>query len=192
MTLAFDVPTLQLIAYSALTFASITVASVSAVFGYHQNFGWKPIILPTGHGIGRLKDHDEAGPLKATLEFEVWNRRKYPIVLNGAQVDFESLNFVTNEFGTLSDEEMWNWGGRTFWNPYSERIEPGSHYTCKLGAACQKQHTEEIHDRVRIQVDYWDPNWNRYLSIKATHIFEFDRVKRPRGWSRIWGFLRHR
>jgi hypothetical protein len=95
--LAFDVPTLQLIAYSALTCASVIVASVSGLLAFRQSIGWKPIVFPTSHGFGRLNDDEPDGLSKATLEFEVWNRRKYPIIVIGAQVDFETLDFVFTE-----------------------------------------------------------------------------------------------
>jgi hypothetical protein len=167
--LAFDVPTLQLIAYSALTCASVFVASVSAIMGYHQNFGWKPFILLKSHGYGGPFDRgkDPPGVRKLTLEFEVWNRRKYPIVLLGAQIDFEKLDFVHTDFGSIPPDELWqHTGGRAFENYYSDRIEPNSYYVCKLGFAYKGQGIE-LDDCVRIKITYFDPNRNRYRTAKA-------------------------
>lgn len=165
--MAFDIPTLQLIAYSALTCASVFVASVSAIMGYHQNFGWKPIILVKSHGYGGPLDggKDLPGARKGTLEFEVWNRRKYPIVLVAAQIVFEKHDFV---FAAIhADDELWQHaGGRAFKNHYSDRIEPNSYYVCKLGFAYKDQGSE-FDDRVRIKITYFDPNRNRYITAKA-------------------------
>jgi hypothetical protein len=47
-----EAPILQLVAYTCLTGASVVVATVSALFGYRQNFGWSPIVLVTSHGLG--------------------------------------------------------------------------------------------------------------------------------------------
>jgi hypothetical protein len=148
--------------------------------GYHQNFGWKPIILLLSHGYGGALDRAEDVPevRMATLEFEVWNRRKYPIMLVGAQIDFEKLDFVFTDFGTINLNEAWQHaGGKTFENYYDNRIEPNSYYACKFGAAYKDQGTE-VDDRVRIKITYFDPNRNRYLTAKARQPF-------GRGWKSV-------
>jgi hypothetical protein len=172
--LAFDVPTLQLIAYSALTCASVIVALVSAMFGYRQNFGWKPIILPTSYGFGRLKVDEPDGLAKVTFEFEVWNRRKYPIVIQAAHVTFETLESVFTEFGTIPQEEMWDTDGTTFsGHSYSLVLDPNAHPKFPLGFACVDRPWHEIRDTVRIRVAYYDPIKNRYLTAKAKTLFQF-------------------
>jgi hypothetical protein len=66
---AFDIPILQLVAYSSLTCASVLVASVSAMFGYRQNFGWKPILFHTGLGYDPTLANSKK--LYVDIDFEV-------------------------------------------------------------------------------------------------------------------------
>ena len=49
--LVFDLSTMQWVASTALTLASITVAVVAATFSYRQNYGWKPAVLVLGQGF---------------------------------------------------------------------------------------------------------------------------------------------
>lgn len=88
--MTFDVPTLQLISYTALTCASVTVAAVSCYTAYRQHRGWKPIILMTHHGRSKTLSAQRYGLL---VVFEVWNRRKYPIVLNEISIAFQRFTF---------------------------------------------------------------------------------------------------
>ncbi len=107
--MGFDIPTLQLIAYSALTCASVIVASVSLIFGYHQNFGWKPILFPTSIEIGHVGDNK----YRLNIEFKVWNRRKYPIVVLTQDVDFEKLSYIGTTYfpDTVNELATWRWSG---------------------------------------------------------------------------------
>jgi hypothetical protein len=63
---------LQWIAPTAPAVASVIVAVVALAFNYRQNRGWKPVILVLQCGFDQ--------PF-ASIEFEVWNRRKYPVVI---------------------------------------------------------------------------------------------------------------
>src|ERR1700741_2491930 len=76
-----DSPTMQWIASTALTLASVTVAVVAATFNYRQNRGWKPAILVLSQGFD----------IVAWIDFEVWNRRKYPIVVHGVVIKFGNV-----------------------------------------------------------------------------------------------------
>jgi hypothetical protein len=157
----------------------VIVASVSVVLGYRQNFGWKPIILPTSHGFGTLKEDEPDGLAKATFEFEVWNRRKYPIIVQDAHVNFETLNSVFTESGTIPQEEMWDGDGRTFsGHDYSLVLDPNAHPKFPLGFACENRRWDEIHDTVRIRVRYYDPIKNRYRTAKAKTVFQFKTNRR--------------
>lgn len=97
-------PIAQFVASTALTGMSVTVAIVAAVFGYRNLNGWKPVLLSSGAWMGELK---EPGMYVATI-FEVWNRRKYAIMVRGITVDFgklKSTKFVHVTTGEPLDEE---------------------------------------------------------------------------------------
>lgn len=75
----------QTIATAILGAGAIAVAIVSAVIAYQNNFGWKPVAFPTWHRysidpIGRLQS--------VVFAFDIWNRRKYPIVVRHLSVTF--------------------------------------------------------------------------------------------------------
>jgi predicted alpha/beta-fold hydrolase len=83
-----EVPTLQLFAYASLTFAGVCIAAAALMFSYRQNYGWRPTLLVTNHGLEGIGGDSE---YIATLHFEFWNRRKYPVVIRHAEVDFGAL-----------------------------------------------------------------------------------------------------
>jgi len=83
----------QIFAYVTLTVTGLTVAVVSLVFLYRQNFGWKPIVLVVSKGL-RGKGGEDTVLL--IFEFEAWNRRNYPIVIRRASLDFENIKFLRN------------------------------------------------------------------------------------------------
>jgi hypothetical protein len=168
--LAFDVPTLQLIAYSALTCASIIVASVSLFLGFRQNFGWKPIVLYTSYGYG---PHD-VEEYEVSVEFEVWNRRRYPIVLLMQEVHFRKLTFVQLRKPERSEEEFtteWGLTERKFNLLKKVLLEPNSHHGFELRAACDLDTPQRIREEsTSIRVYYFDPIKNRELIAKSTKI----------------------
>jgi hypothetical protein len=158
---AFDVPALQLIAYSSLTGASIIVASVSVFLAFRQNFGWRPIVMPTSYGGGGSNSEIE-------IEFEVWNRRKYPIMVLAQELTFKTLTFV-KENRALTDEELgteWTRNGRTFQLSKKILLDPNSHHRFSLAAEYKTDKPERVWDEIAsIKVYIFDPNKNRELLI---------------------------
>jgi hypothetical protein len=171
----FDVPTLQLIAYSAFTFASITVACVSLFLAYRQNFGWKPIILWTRRRL-TIKDL----PYELSLGFEVWNRRKYPIVIVGQCVGFQKLTFVRT--GKPPAKELgtdWDLDERLFENHHSVLLDPNSHHQFSLTTGFETSEPEKAEDVARIVIFYFDPIKNRFLTIRSEKV-KFEPMRRGR------------
>src|SRR4051812_38123321 len=80
-------PVFQLLAYMTLTLVSVLVAIFSAVFTYRNSFGWKPLAFVALHSAAI----SVTSPVKASLEFEIWNRRKYPIVVRSMELRFFSF-----------------------------------------------------------------------------------------------------
>jgi len=85
----FDLPTMQWIASTALTLASVTIAVVAATFSYRQNYGWKPVVLVLAQGFDGPKSTED--DYIAWIDFEFWNRRKYPVVVHLVEIKFGKL-----------------------------------------------------------------------------------------------------
>src|SRR5262249_22871031 len=112
-------PTMQWVASTALTLASITVATVAAIFSYRQNYGWKPILLVLTHSFF---GHDVAW-----VDFEFWNRRKYPLVVHGVEIKFGNvvLDQPPPTEGKAGDWSTWH---NTLCQREHVRLEPASHH----------------------------------------------------------------
>jgi hypothetical protein len=84
MILPNGTATLQLVAYVSLMLSSVVVALTSLFIAYRQNFGWKPIVFLSsfGGGGGRYG-------YTVTIEFEFWNRKKYPVTVRRVSVKYE-------------------------------------------------------------------------------------------------------
>jgi hypothetical protein len=176
--MTFDVPTLQLVSYTALTCASITVAAVSCYTAYRQHRGWKPIILMTHRGRNETLSAPRHGLL---VVFEVWNRRKYPIVLDEVTIAFQRFTF-SDMPGMENDPQrgveipygektLWFRDGRNYTTYPSDPVGSNEHAMFHIDAPYQlgedAKTTKEI---ARVTVRYFDPIGNRYLKIKSQRI----------------------
>jgi hypothetical protein len=164
-TMHFDIAILQLIAYASFTLASLTVASVSLLFTFRQNFGWKPIVLPTSYAnsiIGELY-----------LEFEVWNRRKYPVVVLAEEVTFDLLSFEMPDNGPIDVElpTHWDLEGRKFSQKKEVRLEPNAHCGFSLTAPYNAHELARAWDeRPSIKVYIFDPIKNRVIIVRSKKV----------------------
>jgi hypothetical protein len=161
---SFDIPTVQLIAYSALTCASVIVATVSVVLAYRQNFGWPPIVLVRMFVINYSEQ-----PYEFTMEFEVWNRRKYPIVIQGQDLRFRNVRFIrVEERRPLDYANTWDGGPETFSNYKSVVLEPNGHEKFEFIYVAQNKNRKKQASKVKIRVFYFDPIKNKQLETKLT------------------------
>src|SRR5471032_139503 len=69
---------------------------------YRNNFGQKPLLLLKTHG-------GTAGHQWAEMHctFEVWNRRKYPVVVREMQVTFGEAKIDSGSMSREGDETEW-------------------------------------------------------------------------------------
>jgi hypothetical protein len=87
---------LQLVSSSVLALTTAIIAGTALSLNYRQNYGWKPVVL-----VGNLSnswdwpDMDDERWAKEphaedrrqfSIEFEVWNRRKYPVSVKGMTI----------------------------------------------------------------------------------------------------------
>jgi hypothetical protein len=156
--LVSDVPTMQLIAYTTLTAASVTVAVVASIFSYYQNYGWTPVILVLAQWFG-----DDAG-----IDFEFWNRRKYPVVIHVVEIRFGNVKLDEPP----PPSERW----AIFHNKLIHRghvsLEPASHHPFEAAAMYKKQ-TLSKSEIVRIDVFYFDPIANRRKKLTSKHRYKY-------------------
>ncbi|WP_242914356.1 hypothetical protein [Brevundimonas pishanensis] len=81
------------------------------MFSFRQQMGWRPIVVFKSYGVesGNINSDDpnilgSNGKLYCSIEFEIWNRRKYPIVINVVDVSF-SGHFIDHSGILLNQKE---------------------------------------------------------------------------------------
>lgn len=161
--MSFDVSFFQIVASLALTFASLTVAGVSLYFTYRHNRGWKPAIL--------IVERARMGPrpMYLVIIFEVWNRHKYPIVMDQVTVQFEKHEFIDLPKKEADDDSIdWCREEKAFDSYHSLSLDQNAHHRFHLAAPYEADGNDDISDYARIIVRYFDPIKNKYLMIKST------------------------
>jgi hypothetical protein len=166
--MSVEVSVLQLIAYVALTMASVTITAVSAMFGYRQNFGWKPIILITTYGMGAKGG--VVGEYDAIIKFEVWNRRKYPIVVRSINVQYGGLAVVRQE--SIRPGGWHHYRNGLVNNPET-RLEPNGHAAFEPMVKFKTTSVDALDENIEIDVSFTDPISNKAVRLKATSRYAF-------------------
>jgi hypothetical protein len=169
-----DTPTLQLIAYVSLTFASVIFAGTSLVMAYRQNFGWKPIMFPVSFGGGGGKFG-----YSATMEFEFWNRKKYPVTIRFISVEYKNFQ-ITREGRTELGDEWGVEGLHKLFNEQHVTVEPNGHKFYKTEAPIEKQPVHDYFDNVTLSLFYFDPIKNRIkkLLVDTDHTLYLERLSK--------------
>ena len=176
--MSVEISVLQLIAYVALTMASVTITAVSALFGYRQNFGWKPILLTTNHslsGQGNVDLH------QAIIDFEFWNRRKYPLVVRAIIVQFENMDLIKDNKSTIISNIEWHPYRNGYITRPGQRLEPASHSGFQARQGFKAGSLDSLKGKVSIELLYSDPLEAEEISITATrdYSFQFEVAKKP-------------
>jgi len=163
-----ETPILQLVAYTCLTAASVIVAIVSALFGYRQNFGWSPIVLVTSHGIGAGGEHKDR--FDALLDFEFWNRRKYPVQVAGVKVTIDTVEFI---YEPAMHERGWSRVGDSFYSHPKARLEPGAHEGFMFSAPFKRVSLDTLTANATVEITYFDPVKGKYVAASSVRGFAF-------------------
>jgi hypothetical protein len=120
--------------------------------GYRQNFGWEPIVLVVGTGFGANE---------RTLRFELWNRRKYPIAVHHAIVEFNG--YELKRYNEIDDKGGWLiYQDDKLYKPETLYLEPNSHHAFALRAPMRYRTDEERKAPLQIEVCFFDPRRARY------------------------------
>lgn len=153
---------------------SIVVALVAVHFSYRSNNGWPPVILVLGHGVSR--DTERAGT-SASIRFEVWNRRKYPVVLRQMTIEFANLPILDGL------EEWRTFQGEAFWSE-TKSIDPN-----KPEAFNARMYVEKLEGKLQkspyaISISVFDPVKNKIVTIEARG--QFMNFARTGWWHRFF------
>lgn len=179
----------QFIAYICLTLTSVIVSTVSLRFSYRQNFGWRPILLVSSHGL-KSSDHDKpedaTTEMDATLKFEVWNRHSYPIVIESAGVRFYQVLLDSNKRRFRGRKDWYiRSNGQCFYRDRSV-VKNGEHFIFDLSAPMKPQSLDGIDDNLDIQVQYFDPRRNRHRTLAIKYRYHFKARQSTGGWLARW------
>lgn len=164
-----ELAVVQLIAYVTLTLGSVIVAIVSLTFAYRQNFGWRPLALVPSHGLsgGMVEGH-----YGATLQFEVWNRRKYPVAIRYCDVAFSVLTFESASGSGDGPEPEWGVWERGKLHSREELVlGPNEHKEYNVEGLFKKRSLDDLVDPVTIEVSYFDPRRNKTYEIIVKYTY---------------------
>lgn len=147
------------VASAAVTFAALVVA-------YGQAIGWKPLLVVKRWGLLELRDG-----IGSTTAFEVWNRRRYPIVVRRMKVDYNRVKMSELRDVTKGEKDP-NWtvmsGELHHWDEYV--IDPGAHRAFTVDALCIQEgpFPDEEARRLTVKVLLFDPVWSKRFVLKET------------------------
>lgn len=173
----------QFIAYLAFTVASVSVAFASLLFSYRQHFGWSPILLVSGHGIGAITVNNSSKSY-AFLDFEFWNRHSYPIVIGYIEVHFRGLPNDDAKAKELNDTTFWtNAGKGNFHNRERKVVKNGEQLRYALQAPLSPPQAvvvpalNKMDETAKVEIGYFDPRRNKYRVLTRFHSFSFKSKK---------------
>lgn len=167
------VPLAQVISTAVLTVVGLCVALASLLVAYRNNFGWRPIIIipgwgmranPTGKegdGAPRPADYDNT----AEIPIEVWNRRKYPVVVRhvvvsiSEKVQFEVIAPLTGH------REGWHMNSVSTSLIEPVTVAPSSHHVFNCEVPFRTTSYDAARARMDIAVSYFDPRKNKRYTL---------------------------
>lgn len=174
-------PLFQMVAYTSLTLSTVIVGVTALIFSYRNNFGWKPIVLVTSHGVGSGMDDAH---YDVALKYEVWNRRKYPIVLRSMTVRFNVISVVAGMSTRLPSPgwEIPRSKSELFYRE-EKSLGPSEHLVFDVAAPFEKRSLDHLEDRPVISVSYYDPRANKIKAIRKRYHWHLRSFSKPRGLS---------
>lgn len=166
----------QFIAYVCLTITSVIVATVSLRFSYRQNFGWRPIMLISRYGLEgtpKAMEGKTGFDNMMTINFEVWNRHTYPIVISQAKVKIEQ-DILDHNKSKTTEHQRWYIGPKGECS-YLDRlvVKNGEHLEYVLRVPLKDgQSLDDIDSKIHINVGYFDPRRDKRRTLELTHRFK--------------------
>lgn len=179
----------QFIAYTAFTATTVTVAFLSLRYSHRQNFGWKPLLLLVNRNFkSDIVENTSEGAVGVktlvSIEFDIWNRRTYPIVVDGAIVSFTQDIFCDEKVGVLIDGNEWiNIEPSEFVMNERFVLDGGKHRTIFLIAKLRDgQRIQDVAGDMNISMGYFDTRSRKRIALRVGGAFNFDFLdRRKRG-----------
>ena len=165
---------MQFIASVAIALCSTLVASFAAVFTYRNNFGWKPLCIVNTRGVGSAA-HPHM--LTSTLDFEVWNRRKYPIALRGIKLEYPFYDLAGDQPGWIE------FGPSVFYQQVEGLLAPTSHAEYKTSIIFNRNTIRKPRKAYAILcITYFDPRSDKVKEIIVKQSLFMSIVPRRDRW----------
>jgi hypothetical protein len=140
---------------------------VGCAIAYRQGYGFRPLVLVSGHGIfggGELTEH-----YGARVSIDIWNRRKYPVRIERVSFVFYELRFDEWAKGYVK-QDGWYLGspGAVVFHG-SITLESAGHQSIEMKDPFKKGSLDNLDDFVRISVNYFYPIANRHVAHVIVH-----------------------
>lgn len=125
-------------------------------------FGWRPIVIVKGRGAGASADG-----AYAYTSFEVWNRRKYPIVIRIIEVDLGQTRIASPAHDRNAIKEWTATSQGTLHLEQEKTIKPGEAETYEVRGTGRPIPAVDAFDApdVSVRVLFFDPGRNKLLGI---------------------------
>lgn len=141
----------------------LTVSVVAAIFTYRNNFGWSPLALITS--IGMTAKADGAKKYTALVDVEIWNRRKYPILVRHMVVGFDGLELSRDNARQPVDGWHRHLNSMTRHSEYA--ISPQMHEKHHVAAPFSANSLDAIDAALLVEVWIFDPRLNRTVTLRT-------------------------
>ena len=171
------VPLVQAGSSIFLGVAGFALAIVTAYWSYRNNFGWEPIVILGRLGLQGTYVIDQLGNInppngqpryQVRISIEVWNRRKYPVVVRKMVLVASRLDIV-QEVGPV--EGGWNYYKGRYASMYGNSIAASSSDTQTLTIPFNVGDPSKVRSPLVVTVDFYDPRLNRVFSITGAEIY---------------------
>jgi hypothetical protein len=149
-----------------LSLAGFFVGVVALIVSYRNNFGWRPVVW-----VHKRWDGSDGGDRWAGAMFEIWNRRKYSIVLRAVEVDFGSTVVLDVAMRKMADTEKWVRGpNANLLGRHDDIVRANEQLKFDEVVALVDYLPGDVDVRaeVEVTVTYFDPKQNRMLEVKGT------------------------
>jgi hypothetical protein len=157
----------QIITNATLTVVGICVAMASLIVAYRNNFGWAPIALISGYGLKGFGPDPKN--VAALLTLEVWNRRKYPIIVRFINLKFDSLP-IKERLSTPAGE-VWHIRSRYVSHLTPHTLDPTSHETHEIEIPLKPETLDGLESNFRVRIEYFDPRSNQRRLIDFKNVY---------------------
>ena len=161
---------MQIVSSLVFSVASACLAILALWVAYRNNFGWAPIVLVLRKSASMEGDDRSIGAV-----FEVWNRRKYPIVVRQLDVHFNSVRVVESvQVEGSTDKLTWQVSrdGGMFSLP-DVVLGPSAHERFEVEGRyvdTALDISDELPE-VRVKASYFDPKKNKHRTeVGDSHV----------------------